>query len=172
MRKKLLVLILLGLLPSAPALALDPIARYVPDMKPVGSGRLSVFMMDVYDATLFAPQGILEKDRPLALQLKYLRAIKGQNIADRSVMEIRNLGMRDEVKLATWHTQMRRIFPDVNEGVVLTGVLTETGESVFFESNQEIGRIKDPDFGTAFFGIWLNEKTSAPYLRKKLLGTS
>ena len=65
---------------------------------------------------------------------------------------------------------MRKIFPDVGKGVRLTGVYTGTDETIFYKNNSEIGRIKDPDFSKAFFGIWLDEKTSAPDLRRSLLG--
>ena len=42
--------------------------------------------------------------------------------------------------------------------------------AVFYKDNTEIGRIKDPAFSVAFFNIWLGDKTSAPELRRKLLG--
>lgn len=172
MHKIVRIAALLALLQITPALASERIASYIPDVKPVGTGRLSVFMIDVYDATLFAPAGKWQPGDPLALQLTYLREIKGSKIADRSVEEMRALGIEDEIKLAAWHAQMRRIFPDVDEGISLTGVLSPQGESIFFRNGEEIGRIKDPDFGKAFFGIWLSEKTSAPELRQKLLGAS
>lgn len=152
------------------ASASDYIKTYVPNYETVGQGRLSVMMFDVYDATLFAPQGQWQAGQPMALQLQYLRNLKGSKIADRSVEEMRNIGINDEVKLAAWHTQMRRIFPDVSEGTTLTGILSNKQESVFYRDGQEIGRIKDPDFGAAFFGIWLSENTSVPELRLSLLG--
>ncbi len=155
-----------------PALASDLVQGYLPDARPVGQGRLSVFMWDVYDATLFAPQGVWERGGPLALTLDYLRQIDGNQIVDRSIEEIREQGFKDEVKLAAWHTQMKAIFPDVREGITLTGILLENGETVFLKNGLEIGRIKDPAFGKAFFDIWLSDKTSAPRLRKKLLGQS
>ena len=172
MHKVLRMTALLAMLYITPAFAAERIETYIPEAKPVGAGRLSVFLMDVYDATLIAREGKWQPGEPLALQLTYLRHFKGNKIADRSAQEMRNIGITDEVKLATWHAQMRRIFPDVDEGVTLTGIMIANGESIFLRNGKEIGRIKDPDFGTAFFGIWLNEKTSAPSLRQKLLGES
>lgn len=161
------VLVLLGI---TPAYALDHIQSYVPEAQKVGQGRLTYLFWDVYDATLYAPEGAWNDRKPFALQLSYLRTLNGKKIADRSAEEIRGQGFKDEVKLATWHAQMRKIFPDVDEGVNLTGVYTESGETIFYRDNFEIGRIKDPEFSKAFFGIWLDEKTSAPDLRRKLLG--
>ena len=146
------------------------IQEYMNGFQPVGTGRMSVMMMDIYDATLFAADGKWKSDEPLALQLTYHRDIKGSKIADRSIVEMRKIGINDEIKLADWHNQMRKIFPDVSQGTTLTGVLDAKGDSIFFHDNKEIGRINDQEFGKAFFGIWLNEKTSEPQLRQKLLG--
>ncbi len=160
----------LAVLGITPAYATQQIRTHIPSAQKVGQGRLTYLMWDVYDAALFAPQGTWKKDQPFALQLSYLRKIEGKKIADRSVEEMRGQGIADEVKLATWHTQMRKIFPNVDEGITLTGVYTQKGETVFYKDSTEIGRIQDAEFSKAFFGIWLNEKTSAPDLRRKLLG--
>ena len=172
MHKVLCMAALMAILHITTVFAADGIAAYIPEPKQVGSGRFSVFLMDIYDATLLTHEGKWKPGDPLALQLSYLRELKGDKIADRSAQEMRNIGITDEVKLAAWHAQMRRIFPDVDEGVTLTGILSPDGESIFLHNGEEIGRIKDPDFGPAFFGIWLSEKTSAPNLRQKLLGKS
>ena len=160
----------LAVLGITPAYAMQQIRTHIPTAQKVGQGRLTYLLWDVYDATLYAPQGSWQKDKPFALELSYLREIEGKKIADRSIEEMRNQGMTDEVKLATWHAQMRKIFPDVDAGVRLTGVYTKKGEAVFYKNDREIGRISDPKFSKAFFDIWLNEKTSAPDLRRKLLG--
>ena len=160
----------LTLLGITPAYALDYIKEFVPQAEKVGQGRLTYMFWDVYDAALYAPQGTWQEGKPFALQLSYLREIQGKKIADRSVEEMRNQGFKDEVKLATWHTQMKNIFPDVDNGVILTGVYTNTREAVFYLGDTEIGRINDPEFSKAFFNIWLGEKTGAPDLRRKLLG--
>lgn len=160
----------LALLGITPAQAMDPIRTAVPNAQIVGQGVLSVMVWEVYSAKLYAPHGQWNEDSPFALQLLYLQDLAGQKIADRSVQEMRKQGFRDEVRLADWHTQMSAIFPDVYEGTVLTGLFTPGGETVFFEGEREIGRIRDPEFGRSFFDIWLGEKTSAPDLRRKLLG--
>ena len=160
----------LALLGITPSYALDHIHDLVPAAEKVGEGRLTYMLWDVYDAKLYAPKGNWRADRPFALQLSYLRALKGKKIADRSIEEMRGQGLTDEIKLATWHGQMRTIFPDVDAGVSLTGVYTEDGATIFYRDSIEIGRMTDPAFSKAFFGIWLNEATSAPNLRGKLLG--
>lgn len=160
----------LALLGIVPAHAAEHIRTYVHAAQKVGEGRLTYLLWDVYDATLYAPDGSWQEGQPFALRLSYLRKIEGKKIADRSVEEMRKQGISDEVKLAAWHAQMSEIFPDVDEGVSLTGIYTEKGEAVFYKNNKEIGTIRDPAFSQAFFNIWLGEDTSAPDLRRKLLG--
>lgn len=153
-----------------PAFASQFKSSEVPNAQIVGQGRLSVFMLDVYDAKLYAPGGVFQDGQPFALELSYLRSIEGLKIADRSIQEMRDQGMQDEAKLQVWQDQMRKIFPDVEDGDIITGVYTQTRDAVFYKDGQEIGRIGDPDFSRAFFNIWLDEKTNAPALRRKLLG--
>ena len=141
----------------------------VPEAALVGEGRLNYMIWEVYDAALFAPKGQWDQDKPFALKLSYLRSLKGKAIADRSVEEMRKQGFSDEVKLATWHSQMREIFPDVDADVSITGIRTENGETVFYKNNEEIGRIRDLEFSKTFFNIWLSPKTSEPELRAQLL---
>ena len=165
-----LIIALTSLLCATTSYALEPVKSFITAANKVGQGRLTYLFWDVYDAALYAPNGVWEPNQPFALQLSYLRTIKGKKIADRSIEEIRKQGFVDEVKLASWHTQMRKIFPDVNEGISLIGVYTTTGETIFFENNTEVGRINNAEFSRLFFDIWLSEKTQAPELRKKLLG--
>lgn len=150
--------------------AANVVDRYVENPKLVGEGRLTYIFWDVYDAALMAPNGVWQLDKPFALKLSYLRDIEGKKIAARSVEEMRHLGIKDEVKLATWHSQMRKIFPDVENGVSLIGIRDQAGNAIFYRDEQLIGRIDDPEFSDAFFDIWLNHKTSSPKLRRQLLG--
>lgn len=159
----------LWLMPGFAAASSPALEKYIPDAKLVGQGRLTYMVWQVYDAALFAPAGAWAADKPYALKLSYLRPLKGKKIADRSAEEMRKQGFTDEVKLATWHGQMREIFPDVDENTALTGIYTASGETVFYKNDQRIGAIKDPDFGKTFFNIWLSPKTSEPGLRAELL---
>lgn len=163
---------LMAIIGARPVLAMDHIRQYVPQAKKVGQARMSVMIWDLYDATLFAPEGRWSGEEPFALQLTYLRDLKGDKIADRSVEEMRKQGRANEVKLATWHTQMRRIFPDVSNGDVLSGIFTRDGQTIFYKGNDEIGRINDAEFSKQFFSIWLSPETSAPEVRTGLLGQS
>lgn len=170
--KVTILLIFFILLPSK-VLAEDAsqfLSKYFDSPELVGEGRLSFLFWDAYDAKLYATDANWKPGEPLALRLEYLLEIEGQDIAERSVDEIRKQGFTDEEKLSEWGKQMSALFPDVDDGISLTGIKDKSGAAVFYKNSEKIGQIDDPKFAEKFFDIWLSEKTSEPNLRKKLLG--
>jgi hypothetical protein len=155
-----------------PAFSAEIITKLVPDAKIVGEGRMSVAFWDIYDATLYAPQGKLTQAKPFALSIRYMREIDGKDIADRSVQEIRGQGYTNEIRLAAWNAQMKKIFPDVEDGTVLLAIFIPNQKTIFYHGNTPIGTIRDAEFTRWFSNIWLGEKTSEPKLRHRLLGLS
>jgi hypothetical protein len=99
-----------------------------------------------------------------------LRDFKGKEIASRSVDEMRDLGMNDEVKLAKWYQEMQDIFPNVKEGEMITGVVDAENVSHFYLNETPLGKVHDKEFSIWFFDIWLSEETSEPEMRRQLLG--
>ena len=150
----------------------NTLSNFIEKPQKVGEARLSVLFWDIYDAELVAPQGKYSEDAPFALSLKYLRDFEGDDIASRSVDEMRKLGMTDEIKLAKWYQKMQQLFPDVKEGQTITGVVDAQQVSHFFIDEQSLGQVNDKEFSQWFFNIWLSEKTSEPKMRAKLLGLS
>ena len=134
-------------------------------LKRWGNGEFRRFGFLVYEATLWA--GDDPQRPPLALRLDYKRTIAGAAIAEASVKEMRALGA-DEVALKRWGEQMTRIFPDVKDGDYIIGQF-EPGVARFYFNGRLVGEVADADFARAFFGIWLDAKTSAPGLRAALL---
>lgn len=168
---KLQALVLSLLLLAGSASAMD-LGRYIKNPQKVGEARLKVLFWDVYDATLHAPQGKFTFDEPFALSLTYLRKFKGKAIASRSVDEIRDLGMSDEIKLAKWFQLMSQMFPDVKKGQSITGVVDSDKASHFYFEGKLIGSVDDPEFSMWFFNIWLSQNTSEPDMRNKLIGVT
>jgi hypothetical protein len=167
--RKLIIFLLCSTL-FTEAKAADVVKSHFPEASVVGSARLTYLFWDVYDATLYAPEGKWSSNQPFALRLDYLRSLDGEEIAKRSTKEIRQQGFNNEVKLAGWYSQMRTLFPDVNNGSTLTGMYRPNQPTRFYSGDTEIGVIHDPEFGKWFFGIWLSENTSEPAMRKKILG--
>lgn len=169
------ILFAVALVLSTPSFASDGSAppyvqKYFKDAAPVGEGRLNYMFFSVYDATLYAPKGRFDDKHKFALSLKYLRSIEGRAIADASADQIRRQGFKDEIKLAQWHDQMAKIFPNVNDKTVLTGLNVPGQGTKFYKNGKFIGEIRDPQFSKHFFDIWLGQNTIAPDLRRSLLG--
>lgn len=151
----------------------DSVSSQLTDARLVGQGRFSVFGFHIYDARLFAtPAGLgagLLPDKPFALDLRYARAIKGQDIAKRSTKEIENLKLGTAETRARWDSEMRAIFPNVGKGDHLTGIYVPGYGVRFLKNGRAIGEVTDPQFARAFFAIWLHPRTRAPGLRTALL---
>lgn len=171
MKKRLIIMLIFGLfLPVASLAAMPNIEKNIPNAKKVGTARMQVMFWDVYDITLLAPDGKWQKDGSFALKIDYLRRLKGPLIAKRSIEEMQKQGFDNNTKLNEWLEKMTAIFPNVEAGDTITGLRDANGSSHFYLGDRSIGQIDDPDFTEQFFGIWLNEKTSEPALRRQLLG--
>ncbi len=147
-------------------------------MRPVGRGTLRVWGFKVYDAELLlgeppGPEGeSLESlfSRPFALRIQYARDIQSRALIDRTIDEMRSLGAGTAAQHAAWSKALDGIFPTVREGDELLGE-HEPGRGARFQFNgKPVGEVADEAFSRAFFRIWLDPKTSAPGLRKALLG--
>ncbi len=147
----------------------DPIKKAMEAPAKVGEARFSRYFWDIYDATLYAPDGKWQNKPPFALTLVYLRDIEGKQIAKHSIKEMKKQGLDDEQKSQRWQTQMQDIFPDISNNDVLTGIATKNNSTQFFYNGEAIGTIEDTDFTQRFFDIWLGENTSEPEFREQLL---
>jgi hypothetical protein len=139
-------------------------------MRAQGGGELRFFGFPVYDGWYWGPGHDWTMAAPFALDLHYHRKLAGASIAERSVEEIAKLGLGAPAELGRWGEAMRNIFPDVRAGDRLTGLFLPPGAVRYFRNGAPIGEIVDPAFARAFFGIWLDPKTSRADFRAKLLG--
>lgn len=162
---------------GAPARANVPapaaVAAQLPEARLAGEGDLRWFGLKVYTAQLWVGRPGLRIDRfasaPFALELRYATALKGAAIADRSLQEMERMGYGDAQRRGRWLDAMKRLFPDVAKGDRLTGVHEPGRGARFFHNDRPIGGVDDADFASAFFAIWLDERTVAPALRESLL---
>jgi len=162
--------------PPAAARAVDApplpprVVELVPGLKVQGGGELSFFGISVYDGYYWSATRGWSPDQPFALDLHYRRALDGERIAERSVSEIAKLGYGSAEQRARWGEAMKRLFPDVRSGDRLTGVNLPGGGVRYFHNGTPIGEIAEPGFARAFFGIWLDPRTSQLDFRQLLLG--
>ena len=164
----------LGCLLSAPARAEvelpGTLRQSAPDLRLVGSGKMTWFGLHIYDVVLWAPGRTVDFSEAFALAIRYSRDFAGERIARRSVTEIERLGYSDEARLARWGAEMARIFSDVSVDDKLTGVYLPGEGAQFYYQDRLVGTIADAEFARAFFSIWLDPRTREPKLRERLIG--
>lgn len=151
------------------------VSAAVPQARLVGEGRLTFFGLNVYDAKLWAApgfEGTSFERQPFALELVYLRSLKGELIAKRSIKEMKPLTGYDAGREAAWLARMTELFPDVQANDSLVGIHLPGIGARFVLNGQLRGQVDDPLFSRLFFGIWLSPQTSEPQLRQQLLTPS
>ena len=148
----------------------EQITRDVSGLSVRGEAAMRFFGLKVYDVRLWTPMKPFTHSEPFAVELVYDMALKGKDIADRSVKEMRLQGYSDEAKLRRWGDEMTRVFPDIKQGDTLIGVSIPGKEARFYNREKLIASVPDSEFAKAFFDIWVSEKSSEPKLRQKLLG--
>ena len=165
---------LLGLKAVAQA-AIPPapeVRAALPQAQRAGATRLVVWGFDVYDASLWvAPDFRADawERNSFALELRYLRSFDGDDIAGRSLREMRRAGPLTPGQAIEWLRAMQSIFPDVRKGDRLVGIHEPAVGATFFHNGAPRGQLRDPAFAERFFAIWLGPQTSEPALRAALL---
>ena len=157
---------------AQPADARPELSVALPQGRRIGGGRLIVWGFQVYDARLWAQPGFsaANYDRaPLALELSYLRDFKAQEVAERSIKEIRRSKPVSDAQAARWIADMLRVIPDVRKGDRVMGVHQPGMGAAFWVNGKNTGEVQDAEFARLFFGIWLSPNTSEPKLREALL---
>ncbi|GAB2902121.1 chalcone isomerase family protein [Uliginosibacterium flavum] len=171
MRRLLLGLCLFMACLANASQAIPDVARaHAESWNVLGKGQMSWFGLRLYTAELWSSQAAFDPASTYALKLTYDRSFAGVRLSSASVDEMRRIGMRDEAVLARWQQYMDKVFPDVKEGDALTGVFLPGKGAVFYLGSKLVGEVNDPAFAAAFFGIWLDARTSEPALRRQLIG--
>ncbi|QLE85153.1 hypothetical protein FLM48_08655 [Shewanella sp. Scap07] len=151
------------------------VAAPIDAMRKVGEGQMSYLFWDVYRASLYSSgqtlQGSAESDYPLALQIQYLRDIDSDVLIEATQDQWQHLAYSDE-QISRWSQPLNTLWPDIQQGDVLTIIVDEQGMSDFYHGDTALGRVDSRDFGPAFLAIWLSENTTEPELRQALLGAA
>ena len=138
-----------------------------------GQGVYAWFGLRIYSAQLWVgPQGYRPAAReaaPFVLELRYTRSLGGRKIAEASAEQMEKIGAGTPAQRAAWLEQMKAIFPDVQEGSVLSGVFLPGRGARFYRDGKPLALVGDPAFALAFFGIWLDPASTAGRLREALL---
>jgi hypothetical protein len=168
----LVLSLLIGLSPmswaNSPAAGKSPVYGYLETATLQGQGRLTFWGFDVYDARYYVadPKG----QNGFALEIQYIRSFKGNDLAKRTIHEMSRQGVSEKQR-ALWLQSLEKIFPDIASGDTLIGLHLPDKGTMFLHNGKVIGDVPGDAFAKAFFGIWLDERTSAPKLRTALIAT-
>ena len=157
--------------PSLAALPAE-VAAEMPGAQWAGSARLRFFGFDVYDSHLWVAPGFKPAQfaqHALALELSYLRALSGRDIAERSLKEMKRAGDLSAAQSQRWLSSLQDAIPDVKAGDRITGLHSPGMGVRFWHNGQPRPAVRDPEFSRLFFGIWLSDATSEPQMRRGLL---
>ncbi|QWD67946.1 chalcone isomerase family protein [Polynucleobacter sp. VK25] len=132
-----------------------------------GSGRLTWWGLHIYDASFYRVGSLSSSE--FALEMRYQKSFSGAAIANRSVEEMKRIGVSD-AQAALWGRELTAFLPNVESGHTLIAIYSPKQGTTFYHDGKQIAQIPGTEFPKAFFGIWLDPKTSAPKLRSELLG--
>ena len=151
--------------------AREPIAlpADIASAKLQGSGRLTWWGLHIYDASFYRMGSLSSSE--FVLDMRYQKSFSGTSIANRSVEEMKRLGVPD-TQASLWGKELTAFLPNVESGHTLTAFYSPKQGTIFYHDGKQIAQIPGAEFSKAFFGIWLDPKTSAPKLRTDLLGQS
>jgi hypothetical protein len=149
------------------------VTEHFPTLIAVGRGELTWFGLSIYHASLWTATGEYQsvKDSlPIALTITYNKNIKSDALAKRTVKEWKSLGLFDDQWRKYWGQRLRQIWPNVAPGDSITTLVTANRKTRFYHNDKLLSDLADPTFGTALLSIWLDDETSEPDLREKLIG--
>jgi hypothetical protein len=155
-------------------LSLNSVAREVTYIEGIlspaklqGSGKLTWWGFHIYDAFFY--RAGTPASAEFALDVRYQKSFTGVSIANKTAEEMKKMGV-PESQAALWGRELAAILPNIESGDALTAVYMPKQGTVFYHDGKRIAQISGIEFSKAFFGIWLDPKTSAPKLRNELLG--
>ena len=132
-----------------------------------GSGKFNWWGFHIYDASFY--RAGTPSSQEFALDIRYQKSFTGVAIANSSAEEMKKMGV-PEVQVSLWGKELAKVFPNIESGQALTAVYAPKQGTIFYHDGKRIAQIPGVEFSKAFFGIWLDPKTSSPKLRSELLG--
>lgn len=135
----------------------------------IGKGSQSIFGLKVYHVTLWGVHERWSPEEPHALDIESNRSVSSGQLVDAGAKEMTRLGVGTPQQREAWRADLQRLMPSVKSGDQLVVYCAPNHKTLFYLNGNERGEITDPAFGSAFFSIWLDPRTSNPNLRKSLL---
>lgn len=165
MRKLVLLLVCLSCGPQAYASRL------------VGQADFSFLWFDVYQASLYHPQGHFNFEQLVGtrLELNYKVNLKSNELVKGTKKQWQELGFEIDQQREGWLQQLGVIWPNIEDGDSLAFSVLPSGAGEFALSRQggeykTIGVIDSAIFSEEFLAIWLADRNDHKEFRLALLG--
>jgi hypothetical protein len=139
-----------------------------------GQANIRWFGLLLYEARLWTLDAFDSKhwaDQRFALELVYARSFDGAKIAQASLELMQAQHGKVAERDRQWLAWMQQSFPNIQAKDRLLGLHQGAKEGCRFVHNRQVRLdIPDAQFAKAFFGIWLDPRTTEPALRRSLIG--
>ncbi|MGA1394468.1 MAG: chalcone isomerase family protein, partial [Burkholderiaceae bacterium] len=139
-----------------------------------GQANMRWFGLLLYEARLWTLDAFDSKhwaDQRFALELVYARSFEGVKIAQASLELMQAQHGKAAERDRQWLAWMQQSFPNIQAKDRLLGLHQGAKEGCRFVHNRQVRLdIPDAQFAKAFFGIWLDPRTTEPALRRSLIG--
>jgi hypothetical protein len=130
----------------------------------IGATFFKWFLFDVYSAALysdnnFAARKSFDGSSPAALQIRYRRSFRAQEMIETAEKVLRNQGAPIDL-LKTRLDKINSSYVDVRDGDSYTLVYTPEGEgsTSLIYNGRVLTTVPGKDFAASYFNIWLAEK--------------
>ncbi len=140
---------------------------YLNNPKHIGDGPFTYLGFKVYDAHYYSVDDLGKSG--FAIRLVYARKVMNEDLVKATVKQMIRLGASDN-EMIKWRSDLEKIYPTVDQGHYITAIYQPSGSTTFIHNGNVVGKINDQLFSKIFFSIWLDQRTSNPELRTKLLG--
>lgn len=137
----------------------------------VGSATYRKLGFTIYHATLWAPGGVYDANKPYALQLRYARDLSQDTLVDAVATDVKDQEQPDPMTMAAWQQTLNEVLPAVKDEEELIGVSVPGSDAKLFFNGKYHATMKDKRLARAFMGIWLGDKAN-PDIRAKLTNTA
>jgi hypothetical protein len=135
--------------------------------RPYGETKLTKFLWDIYDISLWTDADVWSHDEPYAITIHYLRSFTTDQLVDKTIEEMKRLGAPFNPE--NYRKKLEELFPNVNEGDRITAFFKPGSKVTFFFNGSARGNVTNANFAKYFSDIWLSPETEEPEAREELL---
>jgi Chalcone isomerase-like len=156
--------------PVAPRPLPEPVVSQAPGIRPLGSGRHTLWGIRIYDATLWVVGDQYASTEPHALDVEPGKAVSAETLVKTATDEMSRLKLGNAARLAAWHHELLRLMPSVKPGDQVVLFCPHDGSTVTYYNGRDYGQVDDPSLCPAIMDVWLHPQSKSKELRKSLLG--